>query len=165
MEPGDVRSIFRAEVLARHGVCPPRGVVTGRRRKQPLGAPSSDFFCAGASSGSRVERKISGTAASACGPCGLRKIEHIAHGLGQAVVQPIGSDSEHVLDGAQEVDRRVAHGNERILFDIRPNDERHAAVRIDVIGTILHVVLDDENQRVEEANGLVAIACTTCPMA
>ena len=58
----------------------------------------------------------------------------------------------------------VVLGNHRVLFHIRADYISDAAMSIDVIGSILRVVLHDEDQSIA-ANGLFETFSTTIPMA
>ena len=54
---------------------------------------------------------------------------------------------EDFLDRAQDVHGGIARRDDCVLLHIRAREEGDAAMRIDVVGTVLRVVLDDEDQR------------------
>ena len=56
--------------------------------------------------------------------------------------------AEDVLDRAQRVDLAVARADDRALLHVRSDDVGRAAMRIDVVRTVLHVVFGDDDQRV-----------------
>ena len=55
---------------------------------------------------------------------------------------------QDVGDRAQHVDGGVVGADQRGLLDVGADHERRAAVRVDVVGAVLGVVLDDEDQGV-----------------
>src|SRR5215831_5640607 len=56
--------------------------------------------------------------------------------------------AQDVLDGAQHADLVVPRAHDGALLHIRTSDVSGTSVRIDVVGTILHVILDDNDQGV-----------------
>ena len=56
--------------------------------------------------------------------------------------------AEQILDRAERVHLTVSRADDRALFDVRADHERGAAVRVDVVGAVLHVVFSDDDQRV-----------------
>ena len=77
----------------------------------------------------------------------LRGVEQVGHRRRQPVVEPQRLQPQHRLDRAQDVDRRIAGRDDRALPDIGAGHERERSARIDMVGTVLGIVLDDEHQR------------------
>ena len=101
-------------------------------------------------------------------PCGLIQIEHVRHRDRQRVVEIERPDIENIFDCAHKIHGIVLGRNHRALFHIGAHDECDAAVGIDVVGAVLRIVFDHEDQRVvlvlaisdllhQQSNGIVVI--------
>src|ERR1017187_1949968 len=56
--------------------------------------------------------------------------------------------AEDLFDGSEHTDRRVGSGDNRTLLDVGANDEGKTAVAADVVGAILRIVFNHEDERV-----------------
>ena len=56
--------------------------------------------------------------------------------------------AQYFFDRSEHADRRVGSGDNRTLLHIRSNDESKTAVAADVVGAILGIVFNHEDERV-----------------
>jgi hypothetical protein len=78
----------------------------------------------------------------------MMDVEHIGHRPLEGRVQVDVLGVENVLDRPQRIDLAVASADDHALPDVRSDDERGAAVRIHMVGAVLHVIFSDDEQRV-----------------
>ena len=81
-------------------------------------------------------------------PVLLIGIEDIGHGNRHRVVQVQLPQPQYLFNCPGEVNRVVRCRDKLMLLHVRADDERDAAVRIHVVGTILRIVVDDKDQSV-----------------
>ena len=56
------------------------------------------------------------------------------------------ADPQDVLDGREHIDRGVALAHHGLVLEVGAGKEANAPVGIDVVGAILRVVLDDDDE-------------------
>jgi hypothetical protein len=76
----------------------------------------------------------------------MTDVEDVGHGPLEGGVQVDMLGAENVLDRAQRVDLAVATADHRALLHVRSDDEGRPAMGIHVVGAILNVVFDDDEQ-------------------
>ncbi len=81
-------------------------------------------------------------------PTGLRDVEGIGHRRHARVMHAQLGHTQDFLDRPKNTDRGVGIGDDRTLLHIRSNDESKTAVAADVVGAILGIVFDDEDESV-----------------
>ena len=86
-------------------------------------------------------------------------VEKIGHGSRVIGVQVDVLGTEDVLDGAEHVRLAVAGAYDRVLLHIGANEVGRRAMRIDVVGSILRVIFDDDDQ---DVLGVAAVSVWQC---
>src|SRR5208282_1497087 len=82
------------------------------------------------------------------GPARLRDVEGVRHWRNTRVMHAEWGQAQDFFDRPEHADRRVRIGYDRTLLYIRSNDESKTAVATDVIGAILGIVFNHEDERV-----------------
>ena len=73
--------------------------------------------------------------------------------------------AEQQLHGPQHADRRIHLAVDDAALDVRADHQARGAVRVHVIGSVLRVVLDDEDRELAARRVLLVIASTILPTA
>jgi hypothetical protein len=96
--------------------------------------------------------------------CQIRRLLENIHRNRRGIELVHGRDPQQHFDSSSHADRVVKFVDERTLSIVRADRQGDGAVRIDVIGTELGVIFDDEDSRVFPIS-LGDTACTSRPTA
>src|SRR3979490_2906530 len=80
-------------------------------------------------------------------PICLASVESRGHWWETSIMNAEVRQAKYFLDRSQQAGRCIVRGNHRPMFQVRSGDECDAAIRADMIGTVLRVVLDHKYER------------------